>query len=298
MTDFNYTADNLSDHWQTLTGGFRGPLPSGPWIETSATQWPMLEAATRMHLVTLADSHTHIASGLKADEQEQFGLYAHHLRETWALIFNGQFQSAAELGLSLGPGGYYPALYAQALRATLTEQAPAQRRALLEEIIHRTDELLTIAPDHPTIRFGNAYAKARILETLSVTEALSSGYTSEVLSTLDKLLTENPEHIYALTLYGGVQAGIVDKAGKLMAKLSYGATSASVQDRFERALLLDPDSAAIRYEFAKALLKVGDRGSKKAAQTHLERAANVVPASAEQALYVDAAKRALASLTN
>lgn len=295
MTDFNYTADNLSEHWQTLTGGFRGPLPSGSWIETSAAQWPMLEAATRMHLVTLADSHPYIAEGLEADEKEQYGRYAHQLRETWALIFNGQLERASELGVSLGAGGYYPALYAQALRATLTEQAPAQRRALLEEIAHRTDELLNIAPDHPTIRFGNAYAKARILETLSVTEALSSGYTSEVLSTLDKLLSENPNHIYAMTLYGGVHAGIVDKAGKLMAKLSYGATPASVQEKFERALSLDPDSAAIRFEYAKALLKVGDRSGRKVAKAHLEKTANLVPASGEQALYVDAAIRALAS---
>ena len=44
------------------------------------------------------------------------------------------------------------------------------------------------------IRFGRAYGKARILEGLSATEAMGTGFTSDVLENLEELLDEDPNN--------------------------------------------------------------------------------------------------------
>lgn len=289
LTSFEYSEQNLGEHWQTLTDGFRGPLPTAQSLRADAERWPELYDYTRTHLQSIAASQPELAYLSEGELSEHFGDYATELRRAWSLLFNGQFREARDLGLNLGPAGYFPGLYAQALYATLIVEDEAERRTLLEEVVSRTDEILPMAPDHPMIRFGRAYGKARILEGLSATEAMGTGFTSDVLENLEELMDENPNNIYAITLMAGVQSGIIEKAGGLVARMTYGAKASTMESLFQQALQLTPDYPGVYYEYARAKLKVYDDDGEEAALELLAQAAVMAPASAEEALMLQAA---------
>jgi len=291
LSSFNYTEQNLSEHWQDLTGGFRGPLPTVESLKADARRWPELYDYTRTHLQSLAATNPELAYLSEGELSEQFDAYARELRRAWSLLFNGQFQQARELGLALGPAGYFPGLYAQALHATLIETDEQARESMLEEVITRTREIMPMAPDHPMIRFGNAYGKARIMESLTASEAMGTGYTSEVQDTLEALLTENPDNVYAITLLGGVQSGIIEKAGSFIARLTFGAKQSSVEDLFNQALQLAPTYPGVYYEYARARLKIHGDDGKKDARALLANLDGMQPSSAEEALLLRAASQ-------
>lgn len=291
LASFEYNEQNLGEHWQALTDGHRGPLPTAASLRADAERWPELYQYTRTHLQSVAESHPELAYLNEGDLSAHFDAYATELRRAWSLLFNGQFREARDLGLNLGPAGYFPGLYAQALYATLVVTDEAERRTLLEEVVRRTDEILPMAPDHPMIRFGRAYGKARILESLSASEAMGTGYTSEILENLDELLDEDGNNIYAITLMAGVQSGIIEKAGSLVARLTYGAKASTIEELFQRALQLTPEYPGVYYEYARAKLKVDEDDGQEPAMALLERVATITPASAEEALVLRAAEQ-------
>lgn len=293
LQSFSYTEQDVAEHWQDLTDGFRGPLPTAESLRADAERRPELYDFTQNHLKTTARFHPALASYSEGELSNSIDAYARELRRAWALLFNGQFREARDLGLALGPAGYFPGLYAQALYATLIESDENVRRQLLEEVITLTEDIMPMAPDHPMIRFGNAYGKARILENLSASEAMGTGYTSEVIDTLEALLKDDPDNIYAVTLFGGVQSGIIEKAGSLIARMTYGAKESSMEELFNRATQLSPDYPGVYYEYARAMLKIDEE---KEALTLLDKSRGMTAISAEEALLLRAANRLRESL--
>jgi len=293
LQSFSYTEQDLADHWPDLTDGFRGPLPTAESLRADAERWPEMYDFTQNHLQTVARSHPDLASLADGELSQSFDAYARELRRAWALLFNGQFREARDLGLALGPAGYFPGLYAQALQATLIETDEDTRRQLLEEVITLTEDIMPMAPDHPMIRFGNAYGKARILENMSASEAMGAGYTSEVIDTLEALLEDDPDNIYAVILFGGVQSGIIEKAGSLIARLTYGAKESSMEDLFNKAMQLSPDYPGVYFEYARAKLKVDEE---KEALALLKKTQGMNAISAEEALLLRASNRLRQSL--
>lgn len=291
LRSFDYSPQNLDQHWQMLTGGFRGPLPTALSLQSDAERWPALYDYTRRHLQESSAAHPELSYLLEGPLDGHFEAYARELRTAWSLLFNGRFKDARDLGLALGPAGYFPALYAQALHATLIEPDPEQRRALLEEVISRTQEIRDLPPDHPIIRFGNAYGKARTIEEMSATEALGTGYTSDVLETLESLLEQDAENIYAMTLLAGVQAGIIEKAGSFVARITYGASESKMKAHFEKARELAPEYPGLYYEYARAIIKVRGQDGEEAARDLLKKTSDMTPESAEEALLVQASAR-------
>ncbi|WP_417531290.1 tetratricopeptide repeat protein [Marinobacter lipolyticus] len=293
LQPFSYTEQDLADHWPDLTDGFRGPLPTAESLRADAERWPEMYDFSQNHLQTVARFHPDLASLADGELSQSFDAYARELRRAWALLFNGQFREARDLGLALGPAGYFPGLYAQALQATLIETDEDTRRQLLEEVITLTEDIMPMAPDHPMIRFGNAYGKARILENMSASEAMGAGYTSEVIDTLEALLEDDPDNIYAVTLFGGVQSGIIEKAGSLIARLTYGAKESSMEDLFDKAMQMSPDYPGVYFEYARAKLKVDEE---KEALALLKKTQGMNAISAEEALLLRASNRLRQSL--
>lgn len=284
LVQYHYEADTLHLHWQKLTNDLRGPLPTVESLRADVQRWPALYDHTKNHLAQSVHNHPLVArlSAETLDDQHQE--YAHLLRQAWAHLFNGEFKQARDLGLALGPAGYFPGLYAQALYATLIETDPEHRRSLLEDVITKTDEILPMAPDHPMIRFGNVYGKARILEDLSATEAMATGYTSEITGVLQKLLEENPDNIYAIVLYAGVQAGIIEKAGSFIGRVTYGARKSNVEGLFLRAYDIAPDYLGLYYEHARSVLKLDEKSGIQQALEYLKTIATLGAVSAEDEL--------------
>ncbi len=289
---FDFSGERLHEHWPALTAGMRGPFPDEEALLEEAERYPELFEHTEALLRKRAEKDPGFAPFAEAPLDERVGLYADKVQQAWRLLFEGDFRAARDLGLSLGPAGYFPGLYAQALYAVHLEPEADRRRELLEEVIANTGELLPHAPDHVFLNFGNAYAKSRIMETQSRTEALRSGYTREVKARLEELLEDDPENSYAASLLAGIHAGIIDKAGSFLARTAFGATASRMEQYFEQAMEQAADFPTVHVEYARARRLVYGENDDSAREL-LETAADMEPASAEEALLVDKARRLL-----
>ncbi|TRO15211.1 hypothetical protein EQ836_11205 [Ectopseudomonas mendocina] len=279
---YDYSGDKLRQAWPQLTRGFGDyPFPDADWVLNMATQHPQ----------ALKKS---VAAGTGfSGKPEEAEAYAQKLQEVWRLMFRGDFAQAKEQGMALGIGGQIPAMFAQVVYAMFLVPDQAEKHRLLEEVIAYTDEAGDLVQADAVAQFGRVYAKARLGEELSVPVVLKRGYTSQIPQELDALLAKQPRQPFALALYGGYEAGVIRKVGKLVGKMTYGVSADKMETYFQRSFQARDDLPIGHYEYANALTYVyGDDEEQKVIE-HLERAVAIKPISAMEALEVAHAQKLL-----
>lgn len=280
---YDYSGDKLRQAWPQLTRGFGDyPFPDADWVLNMATQHPQALEKT-------------VAAGTGfSGKPEEAEAYAQKLQEVWRLMFRGDFAQAKEQGMTLGVGGQIPAMFAQVIYAMFLVPEQAEKHRLLEEVIAYTDEAGDLVQADAVAQFGRVYAKARLGEELSVPVVLKRGYTSQIPQELDALLAKQPKQPFALALYGGYEAGVIRKVGKLVGKMTYGVSADKMETYFQRSFQARDDLPIGHYEYANALTYVyGDDEEQKVIE-HLERAVAIKPISAMEALEVTHAQKLLA----
>ena len=280
---YDYSGDKLRQAWPHLTRGFGDyPFPDADWVLNMATQHPQALEKT-------------VAAGTGfSGKPEEAEAYAQKLQEVWRLMFRGDFAQAKEQGMTLGVGGQIPAMFAQVIYAMFLVPEQAEKHRLLEEVIAYTDEAGDLVQADAVAQFGRVYAKARLGEELSVPVVLKRGYTSQIPQELDALLAKQPKQPFALALYGGYEAGVIRKVGKLVGKMTYGVSADKMETYFQRSFQARDDLPIGHYEYANALTYVyGDDEEQKVIE-HLERAVAIKPISAMEALEVAHAQKLLA----
>lgn len=279
---YDYSGDKLRQAWPQLTRGFGDyPFPDADWVLNMATQHPQALEKT-------------VAAGTGfSGKPEETEAYAQKLQEVWRLMFRGDFAQAKEQGMALGIGGQIPAMFAQVVYAMFLVPDQAEKHRLLEEVIAYTDEAGDLVQADAVAQFGRVYAKARLGEELSVPVVLKRGYTSQIPQELDALLAKQPRQPFALALYGGYEAGVIRKVGKLVGKMTYGVSADKMETYFQRSFQARDDLPIGHYEYANALTYVyGDDEEQKVIE-HLERAVAIKPISAMEALEVAHAQKLL-----
>ncbi|MCY1290097.1 hypothetical protein D9M68_443750 [compost metagenome] len=280
---YDYSGDKLREAWPRLTRGFGSdyPFPDADWVVTMATQYPKALELT----VTGNTGFTG-----KPEEAER---YAAQLQDVWRLMFRGDFAEAKKQGLALGVGGQIPAMFAQVVYAMFLAPDQAEKHRLLEEVIAYTDQAGELVQADTAAQFGRAYAKARLAEELSVPVVLKRGYTSQIPAELDALLAKQPRLPFALALYGGYEAGVIRKVGKLVGKMTYGVSADQMERYFDRSFRASDDLPIGHYEYANALAYVyGDDEQAKVVE-QLKRAVAIKPINAMEALEVAHAQKLL-----
>lgn len=279
---YDYSGDKLRQAWPQLTRGFGDyPFPDADWVLNMATQHPQALEKT-------------VAAGTGfSGKPEEAEAYAQKLQEVWRLMFRGDFAQAKAQGMALGIGGQIPAMFAQVVYAMFLVPDQAEKHRLLEEVIAYTDEAGDLVQADAVAQFGRVYAKARLGEELSVPVVLKRGYTSQIPQELDALLAKQPRQPFALALYGGYEAGVIRKVGKLVGKMTYGVSADKMETYFQRSFQARDDLPIGHYEYANALTYVyGDDEEQKVIE-HLERAVAIKPISAMEALEVAHAQKLL-----
>lgn len=279
---YDYSGDKLRQAWPQLTRGFGDyPFPDADWVVNMATQHPQALEKT-------------VAAGTGfSGKPEEAEAYAQKLQEVWRLMFRGDFAQAKEQGMALGIGGQIPAMFAQVVYAMFLVPDQAEKHRLLEEVIAYTDEAGELVQADAVAQFGRVYAKARLGEELSVPVVLKRGYTSQIPQELDALLAKQPKQPFALALYGGYEAGVIRKVGKLVGKMTYGVSADKMETYFQRSFQARDDLPIGHYEYANALTYAyGDDEEQKVIE-HLERAVAIKPISAMEALEVAHAQKLL-----
>ena len=278
---FDYSGDKLREHWPRLTRGFgEYPFPDAAWVEHMASTYPE------------ALQQTTNATGFTGKPGEAQA-YAERLQDVWRAVFRGDFAKAKEQGMALGVSGQVPAMYAQVIYALFLVDNREEKHRLLEEVVTHTKNAGDLVQADSVAQFGGAYAKARLGEELSVPVILKRGYTTQIPKELDALLSTHPKHPYALALYGGYHAGVIRKVGRMVGRMTYGATADKMEEYFERSFQQSDDLPIGHYEYANALGYVyGDDEEQKALE-HLQRAISLKPANAMEALEIAHAKKLL-----
>lgn len=280
---YDYNGDKLRQAWPQLTRGFGDyPFPDADWVVSMASQHPQVLEKT-------------VAAGTGfSGKPEEAEAYAQKLQEAWRLMFRGDFAQAKKQGMALGVGGQIPAMFAQVIYAMFLAPDQTEKHRLLEEVIAYTDDAGELIQADIVAQFGRVYAKARLGEELSVPVVLKRGYTSQIPQELDALLAKQPKQPFALALYGGYEAGVIRKVGKLVGKMTYGVNADKMETYFQRSFQARDDLPIGHYEYANALTYVyGDDEEGKVIE-HLKRAVAIEPISAMEALEVAHAQKILA----
>lgn len=281
---YDYSGDKLRQAWPQLTRGFGTdyPFPDADWVLIMATTYPKALELT----VTGNTGFT--------GKPEEAELYAAKLQDVWRLMFRGDFAEAKQQGLALGVGGQIPAMFAQVVYAMFLVPDQAEKHQLLEEVIAYTDQAGELVKADTVAQFGSVYAKARLGEELSVPVVLKRGYTSQIPAELKVLLAKQPQQPFALALYGGYEAGVIRKVGKVVGRMTYGVSADNMEKYFNRSFKAQDNLPIGHYEYANALTYVyGDDEQAKALQ-HLKRAVAIKPINAMEALEVAYAQKLLA----
>jgi hypothetical protein len=278
LTQFDYSGDLLQQNWPLLTAGIQLPWPDSLLIQEMMTKFPQLS----QQLIDLANQpNTHPA--LAPILQQNFEPLAEAVQQVWRLHYQGQYQQAYELGMSLGPAGLLPALYAKLIHTTFLIPTNHKAEKYLE-VDTIMKPLLPALNNFDFLTFGDAYQKARRLELLSTAAATASGLLGPTQTALQKLHKKSPQHPLYNAMLAGIDIGVIERVGGFIGGMTYGADEDKAIKLFDKALKQEKRLAVLYNEYAQALIRLDDSDYQAKLAQLLNTCINLPVYSAEEAL--------------
>ncbi len=212
------------------------------------------------------------------------------LIKAWIAFHAGDFEEAVKLGLELGCDGFAVANKATCIYATYLETDEKKKIKLFEEVMNRCEQHQAEQPNNAAAYYWHAYALGRYAQGISVVKALSQGLAKKVRTSLDMTLKLAPKHGDAMIAIGSYHAEIIDAVGAMIGGMTYGVKKEESFKSFKAGLVLNPDSAIARIEYANALVKLDGKKKMDEALALYEQAAACEPVDAMERLDVELAK--------
>jgi len=182
------------------------------------------------------------------------------LQEAWRCFHRGDFQQAVETADELGLAGHAVANKATGIYATYLEDNQKRQIACFKSAIERAEEAVEAFPEDPNSHYFHAFNLGRYSQSISILKALKQGVGGKILKSLQRALELQPEHAEAHTAMGLYHAEIIDKVGKLIGGMTYGASEAKALEHFARSLDLTPRAPIANIEYGNGLyLLFGDK---------------------------------------
>ena len=210
------------------------------------------------------------------------------LLDAWLLFHNGLYAQAAEAGLALGDEGIPVVQRAVVAYTDYICEDEDECTELLEQAY-----LLGEDNNQPDAQFTTALAMGRYSQSISVTKALAKGLGSKVKNLLTAVLKAEPNHAEAHLAMAMYHAEILDKVGATLGSLTYGANAKTAQKHVEQSLDLVPNAINLIEAGNAMLLLKGEKKGMDEATAYYQRAAEVEPLDALQAMDVDFAQSQL-----
>jgi hypothetical protein len=107
---------------------------------------------------------------------------------------------------------------------------------------------------------------------------------------LSQAIVLEPRHADSHIALGTYHAEVIDKVGSLIGGLTYGAKKTIGVEHYETALVLNPDSAITRIEFANGLAMMFGKARLKDAEQYYREAASCQAADAMEWLDIELAR--------
>ena len=279
---FNYQGNLLQQNWPILAAGTRLPWPDEVYMAKMIEDYPALHKYAE-RLVKEGNTNPALLSALDKD----YSLLATEVQQVWRLHFEGQYQQAYQLGMQLGPAGYLPALYSKLIHITFLIESNEDKEKHFQQVNSLALTLKPLADDYPFLDFGDAYQKARRLELMSTSEAAASGMMSETMDILEVLYEQDPDSPLYPAMLGGIHAGVIERVGGFVGKMTYGVSEEEATSMFEKALHKEARLPVLYHEFAQALVRIDADEHKEKIRSLLEQCTLLTPYSAEEALNQD-----------
>ena len=211
------------------------------------------------------------------------------LQEAWRCFHRGDFQQAVNLADALGLAGHAVANKATGIYATYLAADQKQQIDCFKSAIERAERAIDAYPDDANAHYFHAFNLGRYSQSISVVKALRQGVGGKIFASLQRALELQPEHAEAHTAMGLYHAEIIDKVGKLIGGVTYGASESKALEHLGKALELTPRAPIAHIEYGNGLyLLFGDRRLDEVSELYVA-AAETTPLDAMEKLDVEAA---------
>jgi tetratricopeptide (TPR) repeat protein len=211
------------------------------------------------------------------------------LQDAWRCFHRGDFQEAVERADAIGLVAHAVANKATGIYATYLESGDKRQINCFREAIERAEQAIEAYPDDPNSHYFRAFNLGRYSQSISVLKALKQGVGGKIQKSLKRAIKLQPEHAEAHTAMGMYHAEIIDKVGKLIGGMTYGASESSAMEHFAEALRLTPMSPIANIEFGNGLyLLYGDKKLDQVSDLYI-KASEMSPRDAMEKLDIESA---------
>lgn len=267
-SDYLYKGESLLESWSDLHRGDCVEYPDDDWVEQTLEQYP--EAAPD-------------------DFDGDFSALAATIQNAWRCFHSGDFEKAVQLSEQCGHLAHAPANKTAGVYASYLEPDEAKQQACYLEAIERAEAAIEILPDDPNSHYFHAFNLGRYSQSISIIKALSQGIGGKIQSSLQAALELQPEHAEAHTALGMYHAEIINKVGKMLGKMTYGASAAKALKHFDRALELTPGSPIAHIEYGNGLYLLYEDDKIDEVSDLYVKASELEPMDAMEKLDIEAA---------
>lgn len=213
--------------------------------------------------------------------------------DAWAAFHAGEFQRAVQLADEIGIAAHAVANKATGIYATYLEENESRQLELFESAIERAERAIEERPDDANAHYFHAFNLGRYSQSISVVKAVRQGYAGKLRTSLERALELQPEHAEAHTAMGLYHAEIIDKIGKLVGSMTYGASESDAIEHLKAAVALTPKAPIAHIEYANGLyLLYGDKKLDEVSDLYV-KAAEMTPRDAMERLDAEFAKSEL-----
>jgi tetratricopeptide (TPR) repeat protein len=182
------------------------------------------------------------------------------LQAAWQAFHLGDFGAAIDGAAGLGVLGHAPANKAAGIYAHYLEPDESTQQALYLAAAERAELAMERLPEDANSWYFHAFNLGRYSQSISIVTALRQGIGGKIQESLARALELQPEHAEAHTAMGLYHAEIVDKIGKMIGAMTYGASADTAIEHFERAIELVPASPIAHMEYGNGLYMLfGDK---------------------------------------
>lgn len=265
---YEYSGDALSDAWPELHRGDREPYPDPDGIAEFLQDAP--HAAPR-------------------DFDGNTRELAARLQSAWSDFHAGRFAQAVDKADRCGWLGATCANKATGIYATYLEDDKRRQQTCFQSAIDRAVQAIENLPQLANSHYFLAFNLGRLSQSMSVMDALRKGLGGKIHASLQKTLEIEPEHAEAHTALGMYHAEVINKVGKMIGSMTYGASADKALEHFQRALEINPESPIAHIEYGNGLyLLYGDKELDQVTELYVN-ASELAPRDAMERLDVEAA---------
>ena len=247
-------------NWKSFPHDASGYIYAGASLEK---HWP------RLHLGDCepfpdVDRVTSLLEAAQQETGDEFGgdpvKLSETLRQAWRQFHCGEFHHAVDVAAQCGLLGHVVASKSSGIYATNLEPDETNKENIFKSMMNRSESAIEALPDDPNAHYFSAYAMGRYSQSISVVKALKQGLGGKIQHSLETALEMQPNHAEAHTAMALYHAEIIDKIGKLIGGMTYGASTDTALEHFEQSLELTPEAPIAHIEYGNGLyLLFGDK---------------------------------------